>query len=117
MKKKLNFYDLIPVQNRETVTLENGNVAILQPRFFNDFVKNIMRPYLKSETVQVKLDREGTFTWNMCDGKRNMAEIVELFNKEFECEDGADRIKQFMAYLERCEIIYYSNLKELQAKN
>ncbi len=114
MAKKVNFYKLIPRRKREWENIDDERVAIFQPRFFNNLAKKIIDPFLKSPTVRVKLDREGTFAWLLCDGHSTITEIAEKFDSHFNCKDGIDRLHTFMSYLEKCEMIEYVNINEIK---
>ncbi len=116
MGKKVNFLELKPLRKREWEDIGDGRVAVFQPRFFNNLAKKYIEPLLKRPTVKVRLDREGTFTWMLCDGSRTMAEIGEMFKQEFSCEDAIERLQSFMQYLERCEMIEFANLEEVGGK-
>ena len=115
-KKTVNFLELIPKRTREWEELENGRIAVKQPRFFNKLAKKLVEPFLKKPTVNVRLDEYGSFTWLLLDGTKRMSEIADEFNSEFNCTDGADRLQIFIKYLENCDMIEFTNLKELSDK-
>lgn len=115
MAWKVNFLELIPVRCREWETLDDERIAVIQPRFFNRFVKRAVEPFLQRSDVRVRLDSEGSFVWNCCDGTNSVYDIGMKFEEKFGSgEDTFSRMQSFFAYLERCEMISYSNLEELK---
>ncbi len=124
-RKKVDFGRLVPKRERLYETMENGNVSVSQPRFFNGFMKSLAEKYLKRPDVKVRLDEKGTFVWNLCDGVRSNDEICGLFAERFGDSftsksgnsDVFDRFRDFMDYLEKCEMISYVNLDQLVREN
>ena len=116
-KKKIDFAKLKPLRQREFETLENGNVSVNQPRFFNSFFKKYADKFLKNPDVKVRLDGKGSLVWNMCDGKNTIADIALEFEKKFNDGPVYERLQEFILYLEKCEMISYVNLKELEEES
>ena len=116
-KKKIDFAKLKPLRQREFETLENGNVSVSQPRFFNSFLKKYADKFLKKPDVKVKLDEKGSLVWNMCDGKNTIADIALEFEKKFNDGPVYERLQEFILYLEKCEMISYVNLEELEKES
>ena len=116
-KKKIDFANLKPLRQREFEILDNGNISVSQPRFFNSFLKKYADKFLKKPDVKVKLDEKGSLVWNMCDGKNTIADIAVEFEKKFNDGPVYDRLQEFILYLEKCEMISYVNLKELEEES
>ena len=53
----------------------------------------------------------------MCDGKNTIADIAVEFEKKFNDGPVYDRLQEFILYLEKCEMISYINLKELEKES
>lgn len=115
-KKTVNFFELVPLRVREWEEDENGKISVKQPRFFNKLAKKFIEPYLKKAHVNVRLDEHGSFTWRLCTGEHTMADIADRFNERFSCDDGVERLEVFMQYLEKCSMIEYVNIDELNKK-
>ncbi len=115
--KKIDFSKLVPIRMRRYEVLPDGRISVIQPRFFNSFVKKYADLILKKPDVKVTLDERGSFVWNLCDGRHSMNEIAESFIERFGESDVFDRLFSFMQYLEKCEMISYQNIKELESEN
>ncbi|MDQ7827297.1 MAG: PqqD family protein [Candidatus Eremiobacteraeota bacterium] len=118
-KHAVNLLLLKPLHNRRWEELDGGNVAVLQPRFSNRFVKRLIDPLLRHPDIRISLDRHGSFVWKRCNGRLTVGEIARDYEEAFGPgeEPVVDRVALFMKHLERYEFITYPNLKELMAQS
>lgn len=97
--------DLVPVQNKDVKTSEGeGGVVLLIPmNSLLDFLaKRIHGRYRK-----LKLDGQGAFVWNLCDGKQSVREIGNRLRERFgdEAEPLYERLVAFLMDLRRRHLI------------
>lgn len=116
---QINLFELIPVQNMEWETRENGLVSLLKPKFKNPLLAKYLLPRLKNPYYRVKLDEVGTCVWKQCNGENSVKEIAEILYQEFgqKLEPVHDRLSLFLQSLERNQFIKYKNLNQNQQKH
>lgn len=114
--KVLNLLDLKPVHNRRFEAMEDGRVAILQPRISNRVLKKWFEPILRNPDIRIRLDEYGSFVWKQCTGECTVGELADRLREKFgdDLEPVMDRLSLFLKYLERYEFIRYDNVTQLQ---
>lgn len=114
--KTANFLDLTPVRTVGHELNENGNVTILMPRFRKKLISTLFQPPAKSKYITIRLDRFGSETWLLIDGRRNTAGISEVMKKTFPEEFSAggesdERVTKFLSLLYDQRYITFAELK------
>lgn len=115
--KEVNLLDFIPVWNINWEKNEERLIVLLKPKFKNPLLKKHILPHIKRPFYKIKLDAEGSFLWQLCDGNRTVREIGRLLHCEFgeKVEPLYDRMALFLRSLEKNEFIVYKN-KEMSLK-
>lgn len=113
MKKgnEINLLELIPAQNMRCKKNEEGFNVLLKPKYKSSFMKKYLLPRMKRPNFKIKLDKIGSFIWDLCDGKRTVEEMAKLLKEKFgeEVEPLYDRMSLFLQHLERNAFIEYKN--------
>jgi hypothetical protein len=113
-EREINLLDLIPKRLIEYDLGDEELVTLLAPRFKNRLLRRWFEPRLRNPLLKVKLDRIGSATWLLIDGKRNVKEIAAGLRERFgeEIEPCYDRLGLFMRQLEGSHFICFINVKE-----
>lgn len=92
--------------------VKDGIVTVLYDKFEKTFLDRIIKSK-KKRIAKIKLDKIGSFVWNICDGKRTTADIINECEKEFgENEEKIpDRVKLFLNQLAGKKFIRFYTLK------
>ncbi len=114
MKKKRivkNLLDMVPEQRYPSSTQDNGTVDVIIPRYGENFVGRMLSSVLKGTPVRVHLDRVGTRTWELCDGRRSVHEIGQHLHREFgdEIEPLYERLGLFFKQMENQRLIQWKS--------
>lgn len=110
---QINLLDLIPVQNMQSVTNEEGLVVLLKPKYSHPWLAKQLLPRLKKPHYKINLDEVGSFIWNLCDGKTTVKEIGEKLNKNFgsRVDPLYERLSLFLQNLEKNRFITFKNME------
>ena len=110
--KNANYLDLTPTRSYEYEKSEEGNVAIIVPKFSNILAKKIIMPLAKHKVVKIKLDRFGGETWLLIDGIRNVnligKELVKIFGEEIHPVE--ERLTRFLTTLYEQKLISFNEI-------
>lgn len=107
-KEKKNFLDYVPkkVDKINWIDKEDGIVQIIVAR--DSLYERIVRKlFFTPDNYKIDLDRIGSFIWNNIDGKRNLYEISQLLESEFEeeVEPLYERLIQYINILKNNKFI------------
>src|SRR5512140_3176303 len=75
MAASLNLFDLRPTRCFGSET-RDGRTVVLVPKFRSRWLGRL-RHLLAAPNFRVKLDDEGTFVWEHCDGRSTVLEIAD----------------------------------------
>ena len=110
--KNANYLDLTPTRSYEYEKSEEGNVAIIVPKFSNILAKKFIMPLAKHKVVKIKLDRFGGETWLLIDGIRNVnligKELVKIFGEEIHPVE--ERLTRFLTTLYEQKLISFNEI-------
>jgi hypothetical protein len=103
----------------EYVTLENGRIDLLLPRFRNTIWKRALQPRWKGEHIRIHLDLIGSAIWQEIDGDLNVNEICDRLQSAYPeqlnpPEETKKRVTQFLSLLYRER---YITFREIMKKN
>jgi hypothetical protein len=106
-----NFYDLIPERNRNFEKLENGLIAVMQPKFQNRLLVKYLVPRLKKPFIVIHLDEIGSHLWQNCDGQKTIRQLAESLQQDFgeKVDPVFDRVILFFQKLYNLQLIKYLN--------
>jgi len=97
--------DLVPGRNEDVKTSESeGGVVVLIPM---DSPLDFLAKRIHGGYRKLKLDGQGAFVWNLCDGKRSVREIGNRLRERFgeEPEPLYERLVVFLMDLRRRHLI------------
>jgi hypothetical protein len=115
-KNRTDWSRLIPERSMNwEINPETKLVVIKKPKFKNAYLKKYILPKLKNPNYTVKLDKIGSFVWQLIDGKLSFGDIAVKMSEEFGelIEPVNNRLGQFINSLRRYEFIHFVNLEEI----
>jgi hypothetical protein len=100
-----NLLEFIPVRNYEWN--EKDLVTVKVPRFRSRLGRKFCRLLKKESTFNVNLDKQSSYTWKLCNGKRTVKEIGDLLKEEFgeEIEPVYARLGELLRIMEGNKLI------------
>lgn len=118
-KEEINYLELTPVKLKQSKALETGKEAIIVPKFTNKIAVTLLKPFLKKDSFQIKLDDFGSAVWRLVDGEKKVQTIADELRKIYgsSVEPAEGRLTTFLTTLYRNEIITFSELNSKEAKN
>ncbi|HID39837.1 MAG TPA: PqqD family protein [Calditrichaeota bacterium] len=111
MKKKKTVDQLLPCYPQRLLEWETdeetGRITVFRPKYYSNFAKKIMSPFLKKDYFSVKLDDLGSNVWRLCDGKYSVEEIGKELASRFgpEIEPIYERLARFLIQLHKGKFI------------
>lgn len=111
--KDVNYLDVRPTRSFDLKENEDGTIAVIVPKFGNWFTKTFFLPFSKSSSINIKLDKFGSETWKLIDGKRNVGEIADELIKIFgeEIKPVEERLTRFLTTLYEQRLISFVEIK------
>jgi len=82
-------------------------VTVLVPRFRNRFLVHWLMPLLARPDITVRLDDEGSFVWDRCDGGTTVLAIAEQLQRKTGGDADAlvDRVGRFVQKLAHTNLV------------
>jgi len=78
----------------------DGRVTLLVPRFQGGWTGRLLQPRLPESRrwVRVRLEERGSVLWPLIDGRRRVADMIEVFQESFpdDTAEAAKRIGQWV---------------------
>lgn len=110
-KGELNLLTLVPERTKDYMLRDSGLVDIIVPRFGEGRVARVLERFINRSPILIKLDRVGTFTWHLCDGRHTVEEIGDQMQKMFgeKIEPVYDRLALFFKEMEKRELIRWKS--------
>jgi hypothetical protein len=109
--KKLNYLEATPIRLCGHRVEEDGKVTIVVPKFRNQSFNNWFVGRRRSKNFNIHLDREGTDTWLLIDGKKTTGEICsELTEKGMDSPE--ERATKFLTTLYEQRYITFREIQE-----
>jgi coenzyme PQQ synthesis protein D (PqqD) len=107
MASPLNLFALRPNRAARFERGADGLVTVLVPKFRNRFAVRWLVPLLARPEVAVRLDAEGSFVWDRCDGGTTVQAIAgELYGRLGGDEAAVeDRVGRFVENLARASLV------------
>ena len=110
MKEQTNLMDVIPFRQTHITTEKQGDcIVIAFPRFKYEWMNRILLPKGMSPNIHVNLEEHGTAVWELIDGTRTVAEIIEkLVERSPEEADYESRIVTYIYQLQKDKFIGFA---------
>ena len=101
------FLPLVPERRYGSKTTQDGNVAVLVPRFKSAFIQKYLKP--KYPYMEAEFDEIGSASWNFIDGTKTVAQIADELTKQFgdKVHPAEDRLGRFIYQLYRNKFIIF----------
>ncbi len=101
MKQPVNLLDLKPARDARWERRPDGLVTVQVPKFRNRFLVRWLVPLLARPDIAVRLDEEGSFVWDRCDGGTTVLAIAEQLQRKIggDAEAVMDRVGRFVQKL------------------
>lgn len=109
MKEKINLLDVVPARKDSILSRkEEGCYVLSLPRFKNKWVQKHLIPRRISPYVKVTLEEHGSAVWELIDGKRSVAGIIDALDEYFrEEQDYEARVTTFLTQLNKDGLILF----------
>jgi Coenzyme PQQ synthesis protein D (PqqD) len=101
VKQPVNLLDLKPARGARWERRPDGLVTLQVPRFRNRFLVRWVVPLLARPDITVRLDTEGSFVWDRCDGGTTVLAIAEELQRKIggDADGVMDRVGRFVQKL------------------
>jgi len=101
VKQPVNLLDLKPARAVRWERGPDGLATLQVPRFRNRFLVRWVVPLLARPDIAVRLDAEGSFVWDRCDGGTTVVAIAQDLQRKIGGDtDGVmDRVGRFVQKL------------------
>ena len=110
----LNYLEMTPECNYGHEKRDDGLINVLVPKFTDPVFGKLLQPRIKKPYIRANMDKFGTATWLLMDGKTNVKLIGEKLVEEFgdEIEPVYDRLTTFLTNLYKNGFITFNELKK-----
>lgn len=100
-----NLFDLRPARGFGSET-RDGRTVVLVPKFRAQWLRWV-RTLIARPDFRVKLDDEGTFVWEQCDGRSTVLEIADRLHARLGGDQAEvrERVGRFVQRLLRDELL------------
>ena len=107
MAPPANLFALRPRRGARWERGADGLVTVLVPKFTNRFVVRWFVPLMARPDVAVRLDVEGSFVWDRCDGAATVEEIAAQLHERLGGDEAAvgKRVGRFVVGLARTGLL------------
>lgn len=107
MAPPVNLFALRPTRAARFERGADGLVTVLVPKFTNRLVVRWFVPLLARPDVAVRLDAEGSFVWDHCDGGTTVQAIAEQLQAGLGGDGAAvdERVGRFVEKLARASLV------------
>jgi Coenzyme PQQ synthesis protein D (PqqD) len=99
--RPVNLLGLRPARGARWERRPDGLVTVLVPRFRNRLAVRWLMPLFARPDITVRLDEEGSFVWDRCDGDTTVLAIAEQLQQKIGGDADAvmDRVGRFVQKL------------------
>ena len=107
--KSKNFLDYIPNRSPKITWSQNDEIVTIDMYHKGIFPWIAQKFFHRPKVSHIKLDKLGSFIWNLIDGKSTVYYIAEKVKSEFgnEAEPLYDRLVQYMRILKNNNFIIF----------
>lgn len=107
MAPPVNLFALRPRRLARFERDADGRVTLLVPKFRSRLAGRWLVPLLARPDVAVRLDAEGSFVWERCDGGTTVQTIAEALHRQLGGDGDAvgDRVGRFVEHLARTGLV------------
>ncbi len=103
----VNLFALRPARRARWEQGADGLVTVRVPKFTNRLAVRWLVPLLARPEVAVRLDAEGSFVWDRCDGGTTVQAIAEQLHAKLGGDEAAvgERVGRFVEKLARASLV------------
>jgi Coenzyme PQQ synthesis protein D (PqqD) len=103
----VNLFALRPRRAARFERGADGLVTVRVPKFTNRFAVRWLVPLMARPDVTVRLDAEGSFVWDRCDGGTTVHAIAEQLHQRLGGDETAvgERVGRFVEKLARASLV------------
>jgi len=103
----VNLFALRPARAARWERGADGRVTVLVPKFTNRWLVRWFVPLLARPDAAVRLDAEGSFVWDRCDGGTTVQAIAEQLHERLGGDEAAvgERVGRFVERLARASLV------------
>ena len=107
MKAPANLFALQPQRRARFERGADGLVTVLVPKFTSRLAVRWLVPLLARRDVAVRLDREGSFVWDRCDGGTTVESIAAQLHADLGGDEAAvgERVGRFVVRLAHASLV------------
>ncbi len=107
MAPAINLFTLRPARRARWERGADGLVTVRVPKFTNRLAVRWLVPLLARPEVTVRLDAEGSFVWDRCDGGTTVQAIAEQLHAKLGGDETAvgERVGRFVEKLARASLV------------
>lgn len=101
-----NFDDVYPIRDCEH-EMNDELVTVLYKKKKLNIIEKLFFKKLSSKPYKIDLDDIGSFIWNLCDGKNNVEQIIEVASQHFKdkIEPANERVKLFIKQMNKNKLV------------
>lgn len=98
---------------------EDGVVVVTFKKNFTRFEKILQRFLKGPENIRLRMDKQGSDIWELCDGKHSVKDICDRMNKKYkeEIEPVPQRVSGFLQILLQRQLIILERRKTNEKEN
>jgi len=96
---------------------ENGVVVVTFKKNFTRFEKLLQKILKGPENIRLRMDKQGTDIWELCDGKHSVKDICDVMNEKYkeEMEPVPQRVSGFLQILLQRQLITLERKNEKES--
>jgi hypothetical protein len=105
--RPVNLLDLRPARGARWERRPDGLVTLRVPRFRNRYLVRWLVPMLARPDITVRLDEEGSFVWDRCDGGTTVLAIAGQLQRKIGGKPDAvtDRVGRFVQQMVHSSLV------------
>jgi hypothetical protein len=105
--ESVNLLELKPVRLIAWENTGDGHIVLIYPKFRSRFLQKHIVPLLAKPNFRIRLDDYGSFIWQRCDGRTDVAQIVAEMQASFgeQIESVYERVGLFLKRMESEQFI------------
>lgn len=109
-----NYLDRVPCRNPELgFTTDDEGLVTLLVEWKGFYYRLSQKLFHKPRVSQIHMDAYGSFLWSQIDGKKDVMELVNAFDQQFDSpEKSMARVIKFLETMKEEKFIYYRGMEK-----